>query len=94
MDVARSMHPLESGGGRVGWEPLPCLHVAPTARGTWRVSASRHGPGTEHPDREAALVAARRGCRRQWEATGEPCALRLYGRDGTTTILPGDRFLG
>ena len=95
MDAARSMHSPNTGRGRVGWDPLPCLHVAPTWRGSWRVSSVQGGPGTEHPDRDAAIVAARRACRRQWEATGEPCALRLYGPDGaTTTMLPGDRFLG
>ena len=88
MDVARSMHPLESGGGRVGWEALPCLYVAPTAHGTWRVTVSPRGPGTEHPDRASAVVAAQRACRRQWEATGEPCAVRLQGPDGFLTLLP------
>jgi hypothetical protein len=85
-----SMHFI---GSRVGWDPLPALHVAATDRGTWRVSASPDGPGTEHADQAAALQAARRACRRQWEHTGEPCLLRVHETDGTERVLPGFRDL-
>jgi hypothetical protein len=89
MEAINAMHPLDFGGGRVGWEPVASLHVAPTGRGTWRVGLAREGIGTEHPDREAALVAARRASRRQWEATGEPCLLRVHEADGAVRVLPG-----
>jgi hypothetical protein len=89
MDASSSMHPLDFGGGRVGWEPMAALHVGPTDHGTWRVGLQPEGHGTEHADREGALAAARRASRRQWEATGEPCLLRVHEQDGTERVLPG-----
>src|SRR5688500_14447235 len=35
MNATSHLHPLDFFGGRVGYEPLPCLYVAPTERGTW-----------------------------------------------------------
>jgi hypothetical protein len=93
MDAASHLHPLDFRGQRIGWEPLPCLYVAPTERGSWRVSITPGGYGTEHADKASALVAARRACRRQWERTGEPCLVRLQEEDGTRAVLAGFRDL-
>ena len=79
------------GGGRVGWEAVPSLYVAATTRGTWRVSVAPGGYGTEHPDREAALVAARRASRRQFEHTGQACLVRVREPNGTTAVIAGFR---
>jgi hypothetical protein len=92
MDYGRHIeHFLPTGGGRVGWEPVPSLHVTATAHGTWRVGVAADGYGTEHPDREAALAAARRASRRQWEHTGEPCLVRVRDRDGSIAVIAAYR---
>jgi hypothetical protein len=92
MDYGRNVeHLLPTGGGRVGWEVVPSLYVATTAHGTWRVGVTPDGQGTEHPDRAAALAAARRASRRQWEHTGEPCLVRLRDADGTTAVIAAYR---
>jgi hypothetical protein len=78
-------------GGRVGWEAVPSLYVAATRHGTWRVSVAPGGYGTEHPDREAALLAARRASRRQWEHTGEPCLVRVCEHNGATAVIAAFR---
>jgi hypothetical protein len=91
MDTRHETHFPSFGGGRVGWEPVDSLYVAPTAQGTWRVSVAPGGYGTDHPDREAALAATRRASRRQWEHTGEPCLLRVRDVDGTTSVIAGFR---
>jgi hypothetical protein len=92
MDFGRNVeHLLPSGGGRVGWEAVPSLYVAATAHGTWRVSVTPDGYGTEHPDRETALAAARRASRRQWEHTGEPCLLRVREADGSIAVVAAFR---
>ena len=91
MDSTTFARHLDGGGGRVGWEAVPSLYVAATANGTWRVSVAPGGQGTEHPDREAALVAARRASRRQWEHTGQPCLVRVRETNGTTAVIAGFR---
>ena len=91
MDAYGHMHPTQFRGSRVGWEPMACLYVAATERGTWRVSVTPDGYGTEHPDRASAVLAAQRACRRQWENTGEPCLLRVREPDGSQRVLAGFR---
>lgn len=92
MDYGRKLeHLLPTGGGRVGWEAVPSLFVATTAHGTWRVSVTPDGYGTEHPDRAAALAAARRASRRQWEHTGQACLVRVRDADGTLAVIAAYR---
>lgn len=92
MDYGRNIeHLLPPDRARVGSEGAPCLYVASTARGTWRVGVTPDGHGTEHPDRATALAAARRASRRQWEHTGEPCLVRLRETDGTVAVFAAFR---
>ena len=57
------------------------IYVIP-ADGRWSVSASLDGHGTRYPDRERAVAAARRACRKKWEIEGAPCVVRVRDEDG------------
>jgi hypothetical protein len=57
------------------------IYVIPR-EGRWVVSVSRDGHGWGYPDRNLAVAAARRACRKKWEIEGSPCVVRVREEDG------------
>lgn len=53
--------------------------------GQWELHSSLTAGPTTYPNRDAALLAAKLGCRRRWEVHGTPCGVRVRAEDGSWT---------
>lgn len=57
-------------------------YVTPHPDGQWALHSSLESKPILHRNKEAAILDAKKNCRRHWEETGIPCGVKVQGGEG------------